>query len=380
MKRKETIPPAFFPVLRCGLWGKPADLPLAHDEATWSAMYSEARRQTVEGIFFDGMATLPAELKPDRKLVLEMSARVAAIENRNKRIAKTLVQVAKSFDARQLPYTLLKGAACAAAYIDPLHRVGGDIDFYLAPDDCRRAQAEIFGNTKLTGNELRHYCNTLNGVAIENHFRLVHGNLQLYRYFERELLSDEIRLPLVELDIDGYPVKCPSPTFQVLFMLEHMAFHLPTGLGLRQLCDWARYLYFYSDRIDRTTTARIIRKYGFERIATIFSIICIDYLGMNPTHAVLPAEHNARTAQNVAYVIRLIMEGGNFGRHYDTLHSSLKHQHLPSILRKPITFAVLLRNRRKYDLIAPGLWRRTVWESLIRHGKIAIQKTPRQHD
>lgn len=381
MRNKTSIiSPTFSQTIRCGLWGKPTDLSPAPDEATWSAIYSEARRQTVEGLLFDGIAALPAELKPDRKLVLEMSARVAAIENRNKRIEKTLVQVAKSFDARQLPYILLKGAACAAAYIDPLHRTGGDIDFYLSPDDCRRAQADIFGDTKLTGNELRHYSNKLNSITIENHFRLVHSGLKHYRAFERELLSDEILLPLVELDIDGYPVKCPSPTFQVLFMLEHMAFHLPTGLGLRQLCDWARYLYFYSDRIDRTATARIIRKYGFERIATIFSIICIDYLGMDPSYAVLPVRRDARTAKDVAYVMRLIMEGGNFGRHYDMLHSSLKHQHLPSILRKPITFAVLLRNRRKYALIAPGLWRRTVWESLIRHCKIDIQKTPRQHD
>lgn len=361
----------FFPLLRSALWQRPVDEGRFCDlsDKAWDELLLTARRQTVAGLLFDGIAALPASERPPRAFMLKTVAEVAAIEARNTKIGKALVTAAHTYDLHRIPYFLLKGAAVAAAYIEPLHRTGGDIDFYLTPDDCRKAQAELFGDTQLVKNELRHFSNELNGVEIENHFRLAHSSLKTYRYFERELLSDEIRLPLLELDVDGYPVKCPSPTFQLLFMLEHMAFHLPTGLGLRQLCDWARYLYYYSDRIDRTTTARIIGKYGFEHIATIFTIICIDYLGMDPTYAILPVQHDARTARDVAYVMRLIMEGGNFGRHFDTLHSSLKHQHLPSILRKPLTFAVLLRNRRKYELIAPGLWRRTVWESLIRQCK-----------
>ncbi|WP_418992057.1 nucleotidyltransferase family protein [Alistipes sp.] len=330
-------------------------------------MWLTAQQQTIPGLFFDGMASLPASLKPERKVVLQMSAQTAAIESRNKRIDQVLVEVAKIYDSLQLPYLLLKGPAVAAAYRNPLHRTGGDLDFFLAPDDCRKAQETLFGDTTLASSTARHYSGKLHGVHIENHFRLAHSSLKRYRDFERELLSDRIRLPLHELDMDGYPVKCPSPTFQALFMLEHMAFHLPTGLGLRQLCDWARYLSFYSDRIDRTEAAGIIHKYGFERIAILFTILCIDYLGMAPGHALLSVERDKGTERDIAYVLGLILHGGNFGRNYDALHSSRKHQRLPTLLRKPITFAVLLRNRRKYDLIAPDLWRKTVWDSIVRH-------------
>ena len=53
---KDNVRNAFFALLRAGMWGKMPDLPyFPLREKEWHTLYLQARKQTVEGIIFDGI-------------------------------------------------------------------------------------------------------------------------------------------------------------------------------------------------------------------------------------------------------------------------------------------------------------------------------------
>lgn len=356
----------FFSMLQFALWNIPLcpDDRQSLDDTSWETLWKQARKQAVGGLLFQAMAALPAESQPCRTLKLEMAAHADAVVWHNELLADALVQITATYKAHRIPYLLLKGATVAAAYPHPEYRTGGDIDFYIPPEECIRAQQLLFGSMPPNNKENRHYSGMYGKVRVENHFRLTYGPPQLYRNLAKELLSEEIRMPLQQLQIKDGIVTAPSPTFQALFMLEHMAFHLPQGLGVRHLCDWAVYLRHFSSEIDYENAGRILREHGLSRIANIFSLLCVEQLGMPEYCALTPLVRNRRTTRDTRFVLKEILQGGNFGRHYTAAHSTQGANKYPAFIRKPLLLLIALRDHRKYALISPSLLRKTIWHHL----------------
>ena len=55
-----------FNLVKAALWQTAADGSLFGEQTDWQAIYKLARKQTVMGIAYDGLLTLPAELQPQR--------------------------------------------------------------------------------------------------------------------------------------------------------------------------------------------------------------------------------------------------------------------------------------------------------------------------
>lgn len=203
----------------------------------------------------------------------------------------------------------------------------------------------------------RHYHETYKGILVENHSELTHFPGDRYRELEDDLNAMLREQERIGLEIGGEVVSTPSPEFNVLFMLEHAAFHLPdVGLGLRHLCDWARQLWYYRESIDRDRVAGLIRKYGFGRAANAFGLICVQRLGM--PEEVFPGtlDRSRRSRRDAGYVLRVVMDGGNFGRHFGVLRSSQRHWKLSRWPKKAVSLLVFIRNGRKYRIVGQGLF------------------------
>lgn len=61
------------------------------------------------------------------------------------------------------------------------------------------------------------------------------------------------------------------------------------------------------------------------------------------------------------FVIKQVLEGGNFGWHYSTKYSMNAHLKLPAIVRKPISLLIIIRDYPKYRLIS----RKLFWNRLL---------------
>ena len=104
----------------------------------WNAVFQESRQQSVCIQVFSScnqIPDFPAELHAKIQTFLIRSI------SHNARIHAQHTELHKYLSALGVSYTVLKGAASAAYYTDPLSRAMGDVDFYVDKSDLDRAVA-----------------------------------------------------------------------------------------------------------------------------------------------------------------------------------------------------------------------------------------------
>ena len=219
---------AFFSLVRSGLWGTPADRQLFRSVSPddWETVYRMANSQALLALTFDGISSLPAELRPPRALYLKWAARTAQIEQANKRLNQLLPELNTLYREAGLHPVLLKGQGIGTNYRTPLHRQCGDIDIYLGKQGQPIANRLLLQQGAIVEGEAsdKHASYSLKGVHIENHriilrerglegrqYRHTSGHLQCTLYLPTCLCTfPEQRnrpAPAMRLDLSA----CQSP-------------------------------------------------------------------------------------------------------------------------------------------------------------------------
>lgn len=310
---------AFLALVRSGLWNVPADpAPFrGMNAADWEEVYRFARTQALLAITFDGIAGLPPEVRPPRPLYLQWATLVARIEQANRQLNAELPEIFTAYREAGLYPVLLKGQANAAHYLNPLHRQCGDIDIYIGKEGQATANRLLLHRGAQPEGEAsdKHTSYSLHGIHIENHRILLRmNNPPADRYF-RHLVKEWYPQQAETKEIDGYPVSLPPPTFNALYVFMHAFLHfLNSGIGLRQVCDWARLMATRQDDIDKPLLEQHLRKMGLTRAAKAFGYIAVRHLGL-PEHA-LPFSIKGMEHAGEA-LLGDIFATGNFGW-YDT--------------------------------------------------------------
>lgn len=70
----------FFELLRAGTWG--GDAVLSSVPVNWTDVIELAKKQSVAGVIFDGLQTLPKELLPGKTYILDLIAVTYSIEKK----------------------------------------------------------------------------------------------------------------------------------------------------------------------------------------------------------------------------------------------------------------------------------------------------------
>ena len=245
---------AFFSLVRAGLWGTPADAALFRGltPAQWQELHRLAHTQSLLAVVFDGLNTLPADLRPPRPLYLQWAAQTLQIEQANDRLDRMIVRLDRLYTDAGLRPVLLKGQGMAACYRQPRHRQCGDIDVYLGKD---------VENHRLV--------NRTNNPLANRRFR------RLVREWYPQGTERRIGMPT------------PPPTFNALYIFLHAFEHfLNSGIGLRQLCDWCA--------------------------ARAFGYVCVSRLGLPPEYLPFDTAGCRRLGEDL---VDEIFATGNFGKH-----------------------------------------------------------------
>ena len=162
-----------FNLVKAALWQTAADGSLFGEQTDWQAIYKLARKQTVMGIAYDGMLTLPAELQPQRALKLQWSNALMQCEDNTHLLNQRIETLFRHYQAAGLKPLLLKGQGVAQSYPHPEHRQPGDIDVYIGEQDYERANqllAELGG--EIESESVKHSHGHWQGVTVENHYLL----------------------------------------------------------------------------------------------------------------------------------------------------------------------------------------------------------------
>ena len=336
-------------MLRAGLWNREPErecFPLSRE--VWEEIYVLARKQTVEGIVYDGMMQLSNNCLPPKELLLKWVVVIDSIEGRNRRMNRVVGELHEIFTKNHIMAFLMKGQGVAACYDNPLHRVCGDIDWAFPDEDSfDRARQLIEKNgVKMEKHVRSELFYMWKGFVVEHHRDLVNiDNPFLSNYLFH--IQQQEQVHTVYMDGNGKKIPLPSPLLTYLSVNAHILKHLLSfGISIRQLCDSAQIYRMYHRKIEDKRLKEIYCKLGIYRWIQLLNRLLVDYLGMPEEYLPFPLA----SRQKADFMMKDILQGGNFGIYGDAV--SIKKDGMGAFMK----YALIRRPLRiiRYIRYAPG--------------------------
>ena len=270
----------------------------------WDAVYQEMHWQTVDGLVSRTLSQLPIsdELKKRWKM------NCASIVVSGLRIRYCQSEMTDLLEKNGISYVVFKGAAAAKYYPDPLFRKMGDVDFYVAAKDFERTEEILAQN----GFSHRHHSFRKNHVLFELHrtFATINGQAErafVDSIFEKACVDDDRILVQEEFGSHFYAL----PEIENgLIILEHIAQHMTSGLGLRQVMDWMMYVKQSLSNKQWKQFQEYAGGAGLINVAKTVTKMCYRYFGLSGEIEWCYDAEDALCDEMIEY----LFETGNFGR------------------------------------------------------------------
>lgn len=322
----------FFAILRAGLWDKLDNEFIFQPDVDWAKIMHMAMEQTCLGIAFDGLRHLQS-CKPDKKLLIQWFSYVQRIEHSNFVQNRAIVSILSNYRKENIEPVLLKGQSVAIYYDNPSHRQPGDIDLYF-PDGYERANALAESWTGALKHEetIHHKSYTVKGIELENHKEYVlfysKRNEERWGYVRNDLLKVCTESFLLRLNNgeESY-IKTFNPQMNAIYLYLHLQHHLlQTGIGLRQICDWACLWKKREKDIDKNLFLQIVDILPVKRCMTALTWIVVNYLGLD--EGIIPLNIKTDIARKDGeLLLRDILDSGNFGRSSGIMDGFVRNSH-----------------------------------------------------
>lgn len=291
-------------LLSRALFGRETAIPA---ETDWDALAREARQQAVHLLVFDCLTEAErAAMPPETEARWRRDALATLWQN--ERVAAEQQRVLALLGQSGIPCVILKGSSSAIRYPKPELRCAGDIDLLLPPGEIVHAR-DLLSEVGYLPPQGAHpfHCSMRRGSFVtELHFEppgLPRGNIgeSLRQYFQ----AAEQHAVLLA----GLPVLPPEQ--QAVLLLLHKLEHIvSSGLGLRQLCDWAVFVHRELTAGLWETLEPLLRQWGLLRFAQIITRICVEYLALPPEDALWCMEADSSICRAL---LLDILHTGNFG-------------------------------------------------------------------
>lgn len=301
-----------FALLRSTLWGEER-FPFVLDmenPPNWDEICKELSFQTVLVLPTDLLCRL--DVANRKKYMLNARFHIA----RWYTVMDAQKALCEQLDKAGIPFVILKGAASACYYPQPVYRQMGDIDFLVPPEHFERARLLMLeeGYVLLDKETFRHIEFTKNNIVFE-----LHRGFASFKDSERAKPFDNLLFDSFErletFTMEGYSFPVFPSMENGLILLAHINEHLEDGLGLRQILDWALYVdKFLDDDIWGSSFAPIIHRLGLETLAITVTRMCQLYLGLRLDITWCASAEEALCHRLMGY----LMEQGNFGRKANT--------------------------------------------------------------
>ena len=281
------------------------DLP---EDTDWAALYRESRAQAVHLLVYDCLhKSEHAAMPPEVEAQWKQSAMMTLWNN--EQVQKVQTVVLDTLRKAAIPCVLLKGSSSAMCYPKPELRCAGDIDLLVSKETLNRA-VQLLEGLGYVPPEEEHHC----------HISMHRGHMVTELHFEpngipNSPLGDEIRAYFRDADMtpddrNGLPVLPPCQRAVVLLLhkLQHI---IGSGLGLRQLCDWA---VFVKTNLSLELWAElqpILCQFGLLRFTEIVTLTCVIYLSLPADCAPWCLNTNCSACKEL---IEDLFRCGNFGK------------------------------------------------------------------
>lgn len=179
---------------------------------------------------------------------------------------------------------VLKGTHTAQYYPVPELREFGDLDLYFFD---RHAEADNIARKELkvaVGNTAHHHSKyDYRGVTVESHYDFLNTHYPPSNRRYEAMLKE----------------MCPAPTFEVLFLLRHMAGHFAAArITLRDLVDWILTCRALHDKVDWGKVQDTVTEYGMDGFVAAIGDIAEQRFGVDTP---LRFTHDSSAVENVEH-------------------------------------------------------------------------------
>lgn len=283
------------------------DAPLTIDpEVVWAEVARESKMQAVLLLAFKNHQELPL----DQNLRAELEKRLMLNTVSNVRCFRDHTYLHSIMAKGNLPYCVLKGAASAYYYPEPLLRAMGDVDFFVPPRELEKATDLMIsaGFERLDRGHRYHRIFKKGRTRCEMHFEpiaLPTGKMsRIFWDYWGEMCDGAM---LAKDDLVEFQM--PSPFLHGFVLLSHFQSHLLSeGVGLRHICDWAVFANSFSNEEFLNVFETRLKRVGMWTLAQILCLIAVEYMGM-PYRAWMGEDRDT-----AGELLADILAGGNFGR------------------------------------------------------------------
>lgn len=318
-------------LLSASLFGNEVHL----DAGDFGAVFEQMKQQAV--------AVLPASLLGSLPLSDELRAEWKKHIYRQifhfQTLTRTEQELLSTLDEAGVCVLVLKGTSAARYYPTPQYRTMGDIDLLVKPEDHPQAVSCM---RELNFTETTDADQAKKGR--HRSFKRGEITVELHRYFA------EAGTPRQNEALDRYLMNdmvprrhTPTELVNGLVLIEHIAQHLETGIGLRQMVDWMMYVNaVLSDEMWNKSFRAAAQEVGMEKLAVTVTRMCQLYLGLTEDNITWCKCADEEAARNL---MTYVLNSGNFGNKRGSLESSTLSK-LPPIT-KPIALMKYLQSAGK---------------------------------
>ena len=331
------ISDCFFSLLRSGIWGSVPDIPKLSEEE-WQVIYLLANQQTVTGIIVDGIEHLPSKLRPNQITLLKFIGIRSMIRAKNEALNAFIQKIAKKWHNEGLNPIMIKGQGIAQFYRNPLSRSSGDIDLFVPREKYRIAVDLAFGENNIVDKD---FSSGSTNVKYRDYILEIHNNLSKKSIFpQKEKRRRWFYKNVQNSNKQVLGIDVPNDEFNCIFVFNHMLSHfMSTGVGLRQLCDWAMVLHHATQSDKKSVLSDklypLLKSFGLVDPWQKIGYLLVRDLGLPKDEFPLYKDIDAKTAD---FILDRILQEGNFGHYSDKLHHSNNY-----LLRKWYAFSDMTR-------------------------------------
>lgn len=271
LQDKETD--ALFSLLAYGLFQR--ELTADFGSIDWNKLVASANDHVVTALLYPGIKKVqdvPSEIFDH---VQKHAVRSYA---RRDRIAAIQQEIIEIFSTSDILCAILKGTAIECSYPYPELRLPGDIDILISGKQMQNA-ADILtqaGYLFVEKNDI-HTSYVKKGVHIEIHNRISRfPDNEKGQYTQRYLADAERYVTYQDLGKGVFPML--AHPYHSISLLAHMERHMcASGIGLRQLCDWAVTVHRLS-KTEEDELLTVLEACGMLRYAQVLTKVCELYL------------------------------------------------------------------------------------------------------
>lgn len=314
-------------------------------------IYRLLKEHSVASLVYNIVPSLPIDDKM-RKEWQMLCIQTIAYYTRIKHIQN---QILEELTVKGIPVIVLKGTAVSIYYKNPELRTMGDIDILVPP--------EFYGKCVNSLQDLGYVDTTTEIEEKIGRHRAFYGKgvmVELHHYFSSDVNGNKGRIldNLIYADIELGRYQLSDP-INGLVLLSHMALHMESGIGLRQLIDWMMFVNSYlDDEKWENEFQDLSQKIGLEQLAKVATRTCQYALGLS-SRITWCCDIDQQLCNDF---IKYVLDSGNFGKKREIEYSEALTA-IPSI-KNPIKLFKELQRRgeitwqttRKHPTLRPLAW------------------------